>query len=323
MEYKNRIYELRKKHGFSQEQLADKLGVARQTVSKWEIGETSPDIKQAQAIAKIFNVSLDELMNCVLHDTDEQVDLSTAVESKKHKLKYKKWIIVAAAAICLCLVVVGICNVIARVHILHPQSSGEDVVVSCKGAALLSQGSVCDAVFDEANKPVVKCKLPDGFVQESAGLYTDGRGSYIRINSDFAQNVINPLAGTDYLAYYEACGYSTYMDVVRKAMYVDVTSGSVFSSKEKLYLVGGARIVTTQLCAGQNVEYYELDGGLTTDGAAMRLFGFALSFNDNVWLITLKDCNDVYYFITVRDADGVGKSIDSLAGFLSTFYVEE
>lgn len=62
MEIGNKIQELRKKENLSQEQLAEKIGVARQTISKWELGETSPDLKEAKELSKIFNVSLDELV---------------------------------------------------------------------------------------------------------------------------------------------------------------------------------------------------------------------------------------------------------------------
>ena len=68
MEIGNKIMELRKKKGLSQEDLAEKVGVARQTISKWELGETSPDLKQAREISKIFNVSLDELTNNDIKD---------------------------------------------------------------------------------------------------------------------------------------------------------------------------------------------------------------------------------------------------------------
>ena len=61
MEFENRLYELRKQQGLSQEELASRLDVTRQTVSKWELGETAPDIKQAQILSQIFNISLDEL----------------------------------------------------------------------------------------------------------------------------------------------------------------------------------------------------------------------------------------------------------------------
>jgi len=63
MEIGNKIMELRKKNGLSQEELAEKIGVARQTISKWELGETSPDLKQSKELSKIFKVSLDELTN--------------------------------------------------------------------------------------------------------------------------------------------------------------------------------------------------------------------------------------------------------------------
>ncbi len=63
MEIGEKIFQLRKKKGFSQEELAEKLGVARQTISKWELGETSPDLKQAKELSRIFKVSLDELAN--------------------------------------------------------------------------------------------------------------------------------------------------------------------------------------------------------------------------------------------------------------------
>jgi transcriptional regulator with XRE-family HTH domain len=61
MEIGNKISELRKKNNLSQEELADKVGVARQTISKWELCETSPDLKQAKELSKIFNISIDEL----------------------------------------------------------------------------------------------------------------------------------------------------------------------------------------------------------------------------------------------------------------------
>lgn len=63
MEIGNKILEFRKSLGLSQEELAEKVGVSRQTISKWELGETSPDITQAKELSKIFNISIDELVN--------------------------------------------------------------------------------------------------------------------------------------------------------------------------------------------------------------------------------------------------------------------
>ena len=61
MSIANKIFVLRKQYNFSQEDLADKMNVARQTISNWELGETSPGIDQAKKLAKIFNISLEEL----------------------------------------------------------------------------------------------------------------------------------------------------------------------------------------------------------------------------------------------------------------------
>ena len=58
-----KIAELRKKNNLSQEELAEKVGVARQTISKWEIGDTTPDINQVKIISKIFNISIDEVVD--------------------------------------------------------------------------------------------------------------------------------------------------------------------------------------------------------------------------------------------------------------------
>lgn len=62
IELANRLYELRKAHGLSQDELAEKLGVSRQAVSKWERSEASPDTDNIISLAKIYNLSLDELI---------------------------------------------------------------------------------------------------------------------------------------------------------------------------------------------------------------------------------------------------------------------
>ena len=68
MEFNNKLYELRKQKGFSQEELANRLNVSRQTVSKWEVGDSTPDMEKLIAISDLFGISLDEL---VLDKTSE------------------------------------------------------------------------------------------------------------------------------------------------------------------------------------------------------------------------------------------------------------
>ena len=67
MNLNEKIVVLRKKMGVSQELLAEKLGVTRQTVSNWEQGLTTPDVMQAKKLSNIFKISLDDL-------TDNKLD---------------------------------------------------------------------------------------------------------------------------------------------------------------------------------------------------------------------------------------------------------
>ena len=79
IELGNRLADLRKQHGYSQEDLADKLGVSRPAISKWERGEASPDTDNLIELAKIYDISLDELLGLKSKDdaTGEKESKST------------------------------------------------------------------------------------------------------------------------------------------------------------------------------------------------------------------------------------------------------
>ena len=62
MDFNNRLYQLRKQKGLSQEELANRLNVSRQTVSKWEVGDSTPDMEKLIAMSDLFDVSLDMLV---------------------------------------------------------------------------------------------------------------------------------------------------------------------------------------------------------------------------------------------------------------------
>ena len=62
MELGNNIYTLRKEKGFSQEKLAEKVNVTRQTISNWELGETSPNPEQLILLSGALDKSIDELV---------------------------------------------------------------------------------------------------------------------------------------------------------------------------------------------------------------------------------------------------------------------
>lgn len=80
------IYELRKKKGLSQEQLGEKIDVTRQTISNWELGETSPNPEQLKLLSKTLDVSVDDLI-----DNDiENVILSKVKLTEKQTKSIKK-----------------------------------------------------------------------------------------------------------------------------------------------------------------------------------------------------------------------------------------
>ena len=65
MELGNLILKYRKKYNLSQEELAKEIGVTRQTISKWELNETTPDLKQAIKLAEIFNINFNKIINVI------------------------------------------------------------------------------------------------------------------------------------------------------------------------------------------------------------------------------------------------------------------
>ena len=78
-----RIAVLRKRHGMTQEQLADQLGATRQAVSKWESGKTNPDIEYIIAMSRFFHVSTDYLLlgqssDAKIHSTNQSVTVTPA-----------------------------------------------------------------------------------------------------------------------------------------------------------------------------------------------------------------------------------------------------
>ena len=78
MEFNEKLQELRKQRGLTQEELAEKLYVSRTAISKWESGRGYPNIESLKAIAKFFSVTVDELLS-----TDEI--LTIAEEDNKRK----------------------------------------------------------------------------------------------------------------------------------------------------------------------------------------------------------------------------------------------
>lgn len=77
--FKDNLVQLRKLQQMTQEDIADKLGITRQSVAKWEAGESIPDLDKCKQLAEIFGVSLDDLAN---YESEENMGLGVPPKGK-------------------------------------------------------------------------------------------------------------------------------------------------------------------------------------------------------------------------------------------------
>ncbi len=86
----NNLFNARKKCGLSQEEVAEKLGVSRQTISKWELDETLPDICQSKKLANLYGLSLDELIEFDIDVKEIQDIIDRTNDAVSEKIDWTK-----------------------------------------------------------------------------------------------------------------------------------------------------------------------------------------------------------------------------------------
>lgn len=104
MKFHEKLYNLRKDKRMSQEELAEKLEISRQAVSKWETGDSLPETAKLLAIAKYFNVSIDYLLNdnATEYRFQEVSDINAShIEFDKKEHLLKKYCLISAILITL------------------------------------------------------------------------------------------------------------------------------------------------------------------------------------------------------------------------------
>ena len=99
MNFAEKMIELRKQQNLSQQDLADRLGVSRQAISRWETGAVQPLADSVKSLAQVFQVSTDYLLN---DDLDTPTPPPTAQpappqEKPKSARKHRKWLLALAA----------------------------------------------------------------------------------------------------------------------------------------------------------------------------------------------------------------------------------
>lgn len=169
-----RLLEYRKKAGLSQEELAEKIGVSRQAVSKWERAEASPDTDNLIALADVYGVTLDELIKGSKAAPEKSVSDNDGID----------------------------CNVVdeksgQRVHInlkgLHVESKGAEVHIDKNGVFVKD---------DQGNTVKRDLKLPDGHI------YCKSNKSVSRTHYAFKHFPYFVLTAIAYLmfGYFGVCG---------------------------------------------------------------------------------------------------------------------
>ena len=84
----NSLFNARKKAGLSQEEVAEKLGVSRQTSSKWERDETLPDIQQSKKLSRLYHLTLDELIDFDVELKEIEQAIDSISEEKQKKIDW-------------------------------------------------------------------------------------------------------------------------------------------------------------------------------------------------------------------------------------------
>ena len=91
MNFGEKLYQIRRKNGLSQEELGERLNVTRQTISKWELGQSKPDTDKVAEIAQILEVDFKELI-------DDSANITSLDESQDYvdsdELKPRKWLLI-------------------------------------------------------------------------------------------------------------------------------------------------------------------------------------------------------------------------------------
>ena len=150
----DKIIRLRKKNGWSQEELADRMHVSRQSVSKWEAAQTTPDLEKILLLSRLFGVTTDYLLKDEQEQedfTDDSLDYSirrVTMEEANTYLAHRKWASVRIALATMLCILSPICL------ILLSAASGEAVLpfnenfaVFCGLAVLFVMVTIAVAIF--------------------------------------------------------------------------------------------------------------------------------------------------------------------------------
>ena len=97
MKLSEKILDLRKNNGLSQEELAERMNVSRQSISRWEVGSASPDAENLKQLSNIFCVSVDYLLNDDAEESVKSDTVKTDDREAKGSLSYNSILFLIAS----------------------------------------------------------------------------------------------------------------------------------------------------------------------------------------------------------------------------------
>lgn len=193
----DKIIRLRKKNGWSQEELAQKMNVSRQAVSKWEGAQTVPDLERILMLSKLFGVTTDYLLKDEMEQEevsedgeDSEVRRITMAEANEFLKWRKKASIQIASAVFLCMIAVIPLIILGALSEIPEYGISENLAVGSGMACLLVLVAIAVAIFMRTgfqNSPYEFYEKGDfemeygvnGMVMEKQKEY---RKSYVRYN---------------------------------------------------------------------------------------------------------------------------------------------
>ena len=154
MKFEEKLIKLRKKSLLSQEELAEKLNVTRQTVSKWELGQSKPDMDKLKELCQIFEIGIEELAN-------DNVEVDNTNTNKPQEKKERKWLLWV-----LILVIVGALTVlIIRIGVQREKDEEEAKNIIGGIFNTVTNSFNSDDMFNSFNQ--IKDNLESTFEEES------------------------------------------------------------------------------------------------------------------------------------------------------------
>ncbi len=122
MKFEEKLIQLRKARGLSQEALAEQLGVSRQAISRWELGETTPDLTNLKQLSALYGVSADYLIHDEYASDEDLPKVKETTQSFKEKELTKSKIFIGLAFLW---IFIGLLN------ILSGCLTGNDIMIWC------------------------------------------------------------------------------------------------------------------------------------------------------------------------------------------------